>query len=140
MLECAARRVNYLYGWAGVAYRPGVLEGTSLMDHLGWLDGPCWSCDDQFVAGHVITRNLPIYVVPFPVGNGSVWTGRKGAAMRAARPNASKHLSKELMQHMSDMLSRFKLKTWQETPAVLDEMHVEPTGRCAPVASSRKTV
>ena len=32
LLECAARRVNYLYGWGGVAYGPGVPE--SLPAHI----------------------------------------------------------------------------------------------------------
>jgi hypothetical protein len=115
LLECAARRVNYLYGWGGVAYGPGVPESLGLLEHLEWLNGSCWSCDDQYISGHAISRGVPIYVISFPRGKGVAWTLR-GQLPRAARPNASKALSSTLQQAMVNMLLRFKLKTWLEVP------------------------
>ena len=108
LLECAARRVNYLYGWGGVAYGSGVPESLGLLEHLDWLNGSCWSCDDHYISGHAISQGVPIYVISFPKGKEVVWM-RRGQLARAARPNASKAMSRTYQRAMVDML--FALQT-----------------------------
>ena len=90
-------------------------ESLGLLEHLDWLNGFCWSCDDQYISGHAISQGVPIYTISFPKGKEVLWM-RRGQLARAARPNASKAMSHTLQRAMVDMLLRFKLKTWLEVP------------------------
>ena len=124
---CTARRANYLYGYTGVAYRPGHFCGGTLQARVDWIAGECWrrgqlqcptSPDDQYISGVLSECGHAILVVPPPDNHDTearhsrAWTqvAREGSAVRSSK--RAKNWT-AIFEQTGELLMRFPAWAWK---------------------------
>jgi hypothetical protein len=115
-----------------VAYRPAFFGSGQLHAHAAdWL-ADCWSCDDQYISGHLALEGVPIVLVP-PGGNENAsarghWPELfpgKSAAKEGHRWRTDTAFRRTTLYHTARLMARFGVEgMWRET----QPMRIEAVG------------
>ena len=112
---CTVKPVNYLYGYAGVAYRPAFFR-QALFARAPWLTDQhkgCWHCDDQYISGTLREAGVPVFAVPTPGDKErAIWN--PATVTSAARGmDGARPCGDACLLQIGRLLMRFNESVWQ---------------------------
>ena len=130
LLPCSTHRINHMYGWAGVAYRPSFFRSGALHEHVPWLLEDCLACDDQYIAATLRGAGVDLLLVPPSLErNGSALASIRRTAVSAASVETRGQWGKEIMLKIARLMNRFPASIWK------DDRRAAPDVACPPNAA-----